>query len=131
MYRRRIIVVYILLLSAYVIHIVEETLGNFAAIRVLGSHLLYIVLNGVIVGVTIALLYCIIRRKRSAFYGGIIFAGIMFLNGCAHNVGLIITGRYYGDFAGSYSGIALLAIGPVLVYYLVKELRENEETQSV
>ena len=43
---------------------------------------------------------------------------VMVVNGLGHNLGVWLTGRYFGGFAGGFTGIGLMAIGGPLVYYL-------------
>jgi hypothetical protein len=47
----------------------------------------------------------------------------MILNGIGHNMATLITGKYFGGFAGGFTGIGLVIIGSALLYYLVKEIR--------
>ena len=59
-----------------------------------------------------------------------IYAGIMILNGLGHNVGAVVTGRYFDGFAGGYTGIAFVLIGPVMIYYLRKEIPSNRPNRD-
>jgi hypothetical protein len=49
----------------------------------------------------------------------------MILNGVGHNIATIVTGRYFGGFAGGYTGIGLIIIGSAMIYYLLKAFRSS------
>ena len=59
-----------------------------------------------------------------------IYAGIMILSGLGHNVGAVVKGRYFGGFAGGYTGIVFVLIGPVMIYYLRKEIPNNRPNRD-
>jgi hypothetical protein len=47
----------------------------------------------------------------------------MVLNGIGHNVATILTGRYFGGFAGCFTGIGLIILGGLLFYNLSKKVQ--------
>lgn len=126
--QRRIFALYIGLLVTFVAHVLEEIYGNFKAIEYLGQ-LWFMVINWIFICILAALLYFILIGKRWAYICGIIYAGLLTLNGLAHNIGLSITGQYYGGVAGSFTGLAYLVIGPILIVELRKGMRGGAGTQ--
>jgi hypothetical protein len=75
--------------------------------------------------------YFVLCEKRCAYHLSMIYAGIMILNGLGHNVGLVATGRYFDGFAGAYTGVALVLVGPEMIYYLRKEMPSNQPKHGV
>ena len=45
---------------------------------------------------------------------------LMLVAHVGHNVATLVSGRYYGGFAGGYTGIGLLLIGAAMLYCLWK-----------
>ncbi len=82
---------------------------------------LFLLANWVLFCIPVVLFYFVLCEKRWAYHLSMIYAGIMTLNGIGHNVGLVTTGRYFDGFAGGYTGIALVVVGPAMIYYLYKE----------
>jgi hypothetical protein len=120
--RRRLIALYLCLMIFQVAHVFEEIYGNFRVIAILGP-LSFMILNWVFISIPAAIFYFILIGKRWAYYCGIIYAVVLILNGLAHNIGLIITRQYYGGVAGSFTALAFLVIGPLLVLQLRKGLK--------
>ncbi len=120
MNQNRIILFYLLLLLAHIAHVFEEVWGEFVAIGVLGSVGRFLVLNGVIFCIPVVFFYFILREKRWAYIAGMFYAAIMILNGLGHNIMTIVTGKYFGAFAGGFTGIALIIIGLFLLRALLK-----------
>lgn len=55
-----------------------------------------------------------------------IYVGIMILNSLGHYVGTVVAGRYFDGFAGGYTGIAFVFLGPAMIYYLRKEMPDTK-----
>jgi len=119
---RRITALYLCLLMIFVGHVFEEIQGNFKAIEYLGL-VWFMVINWIFISILAALFYFIMIGKRWAYICGIVYAGLLILNGLAHNIGLIITRQYYGGVAGSFTGLAYLVIGPMLIVQLWKGVK--------
>lgn len=80
----------------------------------------FMIVNWLLYCVPVAIFYFILIKKRWAYYAGIVYTAVMILNGLVHNLSVIITGHYFGGFAGNITGLAFIAIGPVLIYHLRK-----------
>jgi hypothetical protein len=116
----RIILFYLLMLVGHLAHVFEEIWGRFWLMDAFFGLGWFLVANWVLFSIPVAVFYFVLHEERWAFYLGMIYAGIMTLNGLGHNVATIMTGRYFGGFAGGYTGIALLLIGPLMIYHLRK-----------
>jgi hypothetical protein len=119
---RKVIPAFLLMLAAHVAHVFEEAWGSFVAISVLGNLGLFLILNWVMICLILLLFWKVLLERRWAYRLGIVYAALMIVNGIVHNVGVIVTGEYSGGFAGSLSGIALIIVGPVLIYRLRSEM---------
>lgn len=120
MYKNRIVLFYLLMLLGHVAHLFEEAWGRFFLIDVIGNPGRFLALNGVFFCFPVAFFYFILHEKRWAYYAGMVYAAIMILNGLVHNIGTIITGKYFGGFAGGFTGIGLILIGLFLIHALWK-----------
>jgi hypothetical protein len=109
------------MLSAHVAHVLEEVWGGFFMRDVLGPGG-FLIANWVLWSLPATIFYFVLRGRRWAHWLGIAYAGIMLANGIGHNVMTLITGRYFGGFAGGYTGIALALIAVPLGYALWKEM---------
>jgi hypothetical protein len=113
------------MLAGHVAHILEEIWGRFWLIDAFYGVGWFLVLNWVLFCIPVGFFYFVLHEKRWAFYLSIIYAGIMILNGVGHNIATIVTGSYFGGFAGGYTGIGLLLIGPPMIHYLRKGMPTN------
>ncbi len=118
---------YLLMLAAHVAHIMEELAGHFWLMNVYGDTL-FLILNWLLFCIPVGIYYLILLGHRRGYQLGIVYAVLMILNGIGHNLATIMTGRYYGGFAGGISGIALLAAGIPLLYSLWRELSARYKT---
>jgi len=116
----KVIILYLLMLVGHVAHILEETWGRFWLLDAFFGLGWFLVVNWVLFCIPVVFFYFVLHEKRWAFYLSMIYAGIMILNGVGHNVATIVTGKYFGGFAGGYAGIGLLLIGPPMIHYLRK-----------
>jgi len=109
---------FLLMLLAHVAHVFEEVWARFWPMeRVFGLGW-FLAVNWLLLCFPAAVFYFVLRRKRWAFYLGIAYATIMILNGAVHNVATLVTGRYFDGFAGGFSGIGLILVGPPLIRFL-------------
>jgi hypothetical protein len=120
---KKIIVFYLLLLINHVAHIFEEIWGGFWLMDKVFGLGWFLVGNLIVLCIPVLLFYFVLQEKNWALNLSLIYAAIMILNGIGHNVATIISGKYFGGFAGGYSGIGLIIIGSALGYYLLKEKR--------
>ena len=121
----KVIILYLLMLVGHVAHILEETRGRFWLMDAFYGLGWFLVANWVLFCIPVVLFYFVLHEKRWAFHLGMIYASIMILNGVGHNVATIMTGKYFGGFAGGYTGIGLLLIGPPMIHYLRKGMPTN------
>jgi len=121
--KKAVVVLFVLILLCHVAHVAEEACGGFWLIDEYLGLPLFIVINLALFSVPVVLFCYVIRDKRWAYRLGIVYAGVMVLNGIAHNLGTLLTGKYSGGFAGGYSGMGLIIIGLLLISYLGAWLR--------
>lgn len=123
MNRDKVVIFYLLMLMNHVAHILEETWGRFWLIDSFYGLGWFLVGNWVLFCIPVVLFYFVLHEKRWGCHLSIVYAGIMILNGVGHNVATIVTGRYFGGFAGGYTGIGLIIIGSAMIYYLLKGIQ--------
>jgi hypothetical protein len=117
---------YLVLLALHLVHVVEEIYGRFFVLGALGGPGPFVLVNVILFAIPTVVLVLIWRGYRWALYAGVAYAVIMTLNGLAHIVGFLVTGRYMGMFAGAISGIAFLVVAPMLAAHLRRELRQTK-----
>jgi hypothetical protein len=122
MKNNKLIILYLLMLVAHVAHVFEETWGRFWILNHVGLGM-YLTINWILFCIPVTLFYFVLKNKPWALKVSIIYAVFMALQGIGHNVATMITGKYFDGFAGGYTGIVLLLIGPALIYSLSKELK--------
>jgi hypothetical protein len=123
-FQKKIIILYLIMLVGHLAHIFEEIWGRFWILNKIGLGL-FLMINWGLFCIPVILLYFVMNNKRWAYKLGIVCAAFMALQGIGHNLGTIITGKYFDGFAGGFSGIFLLIIGLPLVYYLWKMTFQN------
>src|ERR1035437_10374165 len=123
MYKDKIIILYLLLLMNHVSHILEVVWGRLWLIDAVFGLGWFLLGNWILFCVPVGLFYFILNERRWAYRLGMIYAGIMVLNGIGHNVATILTGRYFGGFAGCFTGIGLIILGGLLFYNLSKKVQ--------
>jgi hypothetical protein len=128
--KSRAILFFLLLLLMHIAHVFEEVWGQFRAIDILGGPGRFLIANWFLLSVVVLILYFIIHGSRTAYNLGIIYAAVMILNGLGHNIATLVTGEYFGAFAGGFTGIALILVGLPLIYYLRKEKPRNQNVIS-
>ena len=116
----RVVLFYLLMLVGHVVHFLEEIWGRFWLMNAFFGLGWFLIANWVLVCIPVVIFFFVLREKRWASYLGMLYAGIMTLNGVGHNIATIVTGRYFDGFAGGYTGIGLLLIGPPMIYHLRK-----------
>jgi len=127
----RVASLYLLMLTCQIAHVFEEIWGRFWLLNAVHNLALFLMANWVLFCIPVVVFYFVPREKRWAYHLSMIYAGIMILNGLGHNVGLVVTGRYFDGFAGAYTGIALVLAGPPMIYYLSKEMPSNQPKPDV
>lgn len=118
MSKNRVVIFYLLMLVGHVAHVFEEVWGRFWLMDAVYGMGWFLVVNWVLFCIPTAIFYFVLQEKRWAYYLGMIYAGIMIANGIGHNAATILTGRYFGGFAGGYTGIGLALAGLPMLYYL-------------
>jgi hypothetical protein len=119
------------MLTCQVAHVFEEVWGRFWLLDAFHSLAVFLLANWVLFCIPVVLFYFVLSGKRWAYHLSMIYAGMMTLNGLGHCVGLAVTGRYFDGFAGAYTGIALLLVGPAMIYQLRKEMPSSEPSRSI
>jgi len=114
------IILYLSLLLVTIAHIFEEVWGNFWLIDDLFGLGWFLVINWLLLCIPFVILVFILIGKRWAYYVGVLYAGLMVLNGIGHIALTMVTGNYFGGYAGGYTGIGLAIIGIPLAYTLWK-----------
>jgi hypothetical protein len=118
----KILSLYLALLLAHAAHIFEEIWGSFRVLKVFGLGW-FLIANWILYAIPVVILYYLIQGKSWAYYLAFGYSGIMVLNGLGHNIAYILTGQYFGAFAGNFTGLALLLIGFPLAYYIKREIK--------
>jgi hypothetical protein len=122
MSKNEIVILYLLMLAGHVAHVLEEIWGRFWLMEAVYGMGWFLVLNWVLFCIPMVIFYFVLQEKRWAYYLGMTYAGSMILNGLGHNAATILSGRYFNGFAGGYTGIGFLILGPLLIYHLGKGL---------
>jgi hypothetical protein len=126
----KLIGLYLLMLAVHLAHVLEEVWGRFLLIDAAFGLGRFLIVNWLLWCIPAALLYCVLRGYRWAYAWSIVYAAIMVLNGIMHNAALLITGRYFGGFAGSYTGLALIVIGLLLIRALIPARRVTDQPHA-
>ena len=125
MNKNKVVILYLLMLINHVAHIFEEIWGRFCIIDSYFGLGWFLVANWILFCIPVVFLYFVIHEKRWGYRFSIIYAGIMILNGIGHNLATLLIGRYFGGFAGGYTGIGMVIIGSAMIYFLLKVVRTN------
>jgi len=123
MNKNKVVIFFLLMLVNHVAHDFEEAWGRFWIMDSFFGMGWFLAANWLLFCIPVALFYFVLNEKRWAYRLSIIYAGIMILNGIGHNLATILTGRYFGGFAGGFTGIGLIIIGSALFYYLLKGIQ--------
>jgi len=121
----KVILFYLLTLVGHVAHFLEEIWGRIWLMDAFYGLGWFLVADWVLFSIPVVVFYFVLHEKRWAFYLSMIYAGIMILNGVGHNIATLVIGKYFGGFAGGYTGIGLLVIGPPMIHHLRKGLPAN------
>jgi hypothetical protein len=60
-----------------------------------------------------------------------VYALFMVLNGMGHNIATIVTGKYFGGYAGGFSGLGLVIFGIPLSFLLFKNSPKRNRQPDV
>ena len=121
----KVILFYLLMLVAHIAHVFEEIWGRCWLMDAFFGLGWFLVANWVLFCIPVVVFYFVLHEKRWAFCLGIVYASIMILKGVGHNLATIVTDKYFSGFAGGYTGIGLLLIGPPMIHYLRKGMPAN------
>lgn len=108
--RPRVTALFAMLLVAHAAHVGEEVWGGFWLVDAFGTPA-FLTLNALGLCAAGALFWAVRRGSRTAYAIDLAYAALMALQGVGHNVATLVTGRYFGGFAGGFTGLALLALG--------------------
>ena len=109
----------------HVAHIMEEVWGQFLLIRMLGGLSIFLLINWILLLIPMFLFYFVILDKKWAYYLSVVYVVIMIVNGIGHNIGTLISRRYFNGYAGGFSGFGLILSGIALFYFLLSSLRKR------
>ena len=121
---------FVFLLLAHAAHVGEEAWGRFWLIDAVFGMPAFLVVNAlglVAAGVVFVLAA---QGTRGWTRVAIVYAAFMALQGLGHNGALLLTGRYFGGFAGGVTGVALLGFGAPLAYQLNASLSAERARSS-
>lgn len=122
--RRRIILFLLLLIFFHAAHMLEEVWARFWPVGRYYSQETFLILNLVFFAIPLVMLYYFLIEKKWSVYLCLVYGIAMTLNGLGHNIMTLSTGKYFGGFAGGFSGIGLIAAGVPLAYFAFKHLKE-------
>jgi hypothetical protein len=108
--KKRLVAMYLAMLLAHQAHVYEEVRGGFFLMGVYGPGL-FLLINWLLFCIPAILFYGVLLDKRRAWQLSLIYVGFMAVQGIGHNLLTLISGRYFGGFAGGISGPAMFAIG--------------------
>jgi hypothetical protein len=123
---KRIVPLFLSALTGQVSHIFEEVWGRFWLINAFHGLGWFLLANWILFCIPTILFYFVLLEKRWAYKLSMIYAAVLVVNGIGHNMGTLFTGEYFGGFAGGFTGIAFVFIGPAMIYYLRKEMPGNK-----
>ena len=114
---------FLAMIAVHVGHVFEEVWGGFRVMELFLGLGWFLIVNWLLLLIPLTLFYFLLARKPVAYLLGAFYAGFMAVNGAGHNIALVITGRYFHGFAGSFTGIPMIVIGPLLARALFAEYR--------
>jgi hypothetical protein len=129
--KKKMILFYLLLLTFHVAHILEETWGRIWMIDAIYGLGLFLFINWVLFCIPVSFFYFFILDKKMAYYLSMVYALFMVLNGIGHNIATIATGKYFGGYAGGFSGIGLMIFGIRLSFLLFKNIPKRNIPTNV
>jgi hypothetical protein len=115
---KKIIFFYLLLLLFHVAHVMEEAWGRFWLMNEIFGLGWFLVINWFLFSIPVFIFYFLLQNKKPAVYLALIYAVIMVINGLGHNIMTLATGKYFGGYAGGFTGIFLILTGVPLAYML-------------
>ena len=116
--KKKLIAAYLFLLLCHASHIFEEVWGKLFWVRYLGVKS-FLIISLVLLCIPVALFFLVLLGNVWARRLSTLYAVLMIINGFWHNTILIVTGKYFQGYAiGSNTGIGLIIMGLLLVYYL-------------
>lgn len=118
------------MLIFHIIHIFEEVLAGFHIIDEIFGIRYFLILNLILFIIPLAMIFYLIRNKTFAAYFSLLYAGIMIINGLAHIIATVVTGRYFGGYAGGISGTGMVITGFFLIIFIRRKIL-NDRISSV
>jgi len=127
--KNKMILYYLCLLTFHVAHILEETWGRFWVIDKIYGLGLFLFINWVLFCIPLFFFYLFILDKKLGYFLSMAYALFMVLNGIGHNIATIVTGKYFGGYAGGLSGLGSVIFGISLSFLLLKNSpKRNRQT---
>lgn len=121
---KKTISLYFLLLLVHFAHVLEEVWGHFFIMGAIFGEGWFMAVNWALFSVPMVFFYFLLVGKKWAYWCGMGYAALMALNGLAHNLGWLVTGRYFGFAAGAVTGWALMVVGGALALVMWRGRKE-------
>jgi hypothetical protein len=115
---KKIILLYLLLLLFHIAHVFEEVWGRFWILDQIFGPGWFLIINWLLFCIPVFILYFLLQNKKPAVYLALIYAVIMVINGLGHNIMTLAAGKYFGGYAGGFTGLLLILTGIPLAYML-------------
>jgi hypothetical protein len=129
--KNKIILFYLLLVTFHVAHILEETWGRIWMIDKIYGLGLFLFINWVLFCIPLFFFYLFILDKKIGYFLSMAYSLFMVLNGIGHNIATIVTGKYFGGYAGGFSGLGLVIVGIPLSFLLFKNSPKRNRQPKV
>ncbi len=115
MIKRKVVWIFVFLIVVHLFHVIEEVIGNAVFIEQSYNGVSnFLIINFSLILIPLILLYFTILKKKIAYYLSFIYGVVMIIDGLDHVI---------RNYAGFYTGILLIILGFVLIFYLFKEVK--------
>ena len=115
MKKKRAVLIFVLLITVHLFHVIEEVWGNAYFIESFyGGTSNFLIINLSLILIPLILLYFTFLKKKLAYYLTFIYVIAMIADGFDHLI---------RNYTGLYTGALLITFGVMLIFYLIKELK--------
>ncbi len=120
--KRGTVLIFILLLVIQAVHVFEEIINNAYFISSFyGGLNNFLIAMSILWLIPLILLYGVFSGKKIAYYLSFVYITIIIIDGLDHLI---------RNYAGLYTGILFIIIGPTLALYLLKELKNLKGSKN-
>lgn len=117
MIKRKVVLFFVLLIIMHILHILEEILGKAHFIEeIFNGTINFLMINILLISIPIFLLYTVIIKKKLAYYLTFVYAFLMIIDGMDHII---------RNYTGFYTSILFIILAPILLFYLLKESKNE------